>query len=577
MINDTSIFVDYSYSEKIKSMIICKDCQSFPILISIYLKKEEIFISYKCKCAIIEKQLELKLFIEKFKIDLLINDSKLTNNNCCYSVYTLDNKEITIDIPQIPNYDICKCYDYSYNEKFFKIKYYFCGDCNKILCNCCRKFHLLHRVLHEPRMKKSKIYATFYPRQRINKQEFKTIFSIITKKTQKKKFRNKYEQVILKYYNKNVQQTELLFYLYNLLYNNYEVTKDSPNLTNYVNLKFFSFQYGEGFQNEGIKDKELLIHNFLLYCKTNFWIKIDGAIGYFSSNRKKLYFPKEIKYESITVYDIDDIHICIKYSNFKESYLFYYRRKVEHYNYQFIRKKKLKIYSPRVEVLKPCLFYEAGESSIICVQKELGRLGCLQEKRFCSTFGYIFLPLEYNRFAFAKNRKFVIRSFIAPLKVVDEVKYKVEEEKNYIQSLFLVDQTFLFIVMEQYIKVMNINTFKIESVIPCTIYAKECYTCKSLNIVIISAYKQIYIINLKTFQIITVILYESQYSAVGIINDNALVIQGRNNVQLISLRTFTIITQQYFENLYDVRQITNNRFLFIFSSKNEKSLLYYYL
>lgn len=237
----------------------------------------------------------------------------------------------------------------------------------------------------------------------------------------------------------------------------------------------------------------------------------------------------------------------------------------------------MKIYSPRVEVLKPCLFYEAGESSIICVQKELGRLGCLQEKRFCSTFGYIFLPLEYNRFAFAKNRKFVIRCFIAPLKVVDEVKYKVEEEKNYIRALFLVDQTFLFIVMEQYIKVMNINTFKIESVIPCTIYPKECYTCKSLNIVIIIAYKQIYIINLKTFQIITVILYESQYSAVGIINDNTLVIQGRNNVQLISLRTFTIITQQYFENLYDVRQITNNRFLFIFSSKNEKSLFYYYL
>ena len=59
-----------------------------------------------------------------------------------------------------------------------------------------------------------------------------------------------------------------------------------------------------------------------------------------------------------------------------------------------------------------------------------------REKILCSTFGYIFLPLEYNRFAFAKNRKFVIRCFISPLKVVDEVKYKVKEEKNYIQSLF---------------------------------------------------------------------------------------------------------------------------------------------
>ena len=42
----------------------------------------------------------------------------------------------------------------------------------------------------------------------------------------------------------------------------------------------------------------------------------------------------------------------------------------------------------------------------------------------------------YSRFAVAKNRKFVIRCFISPLKVVDEVKYKVKEEKNYIQSLF---------------------------------------------------------------------------------------------------------------------------------------------
>ena len=568
MINDTSIFVDYSYSEKIKSMIICKDCQSFPILISIYLKKEEIFISYKCKCAIIEKQLELKLFIEKFKIDLLINDSKLTNNNCCYSVYTLDNKEITIDIPQIPNYDICKCYDYSYNEKIFTIKYYFCGDCNKRLCNCCRKFHLLHRVLHEPRMKKSKIYATFYPRQRINEQEFNTIFSIITKKTQKKKFRNKYEQVILKYYNKNVQQTELLFYLYNLLYNNYEVTKDSPNLTNYVNLKFFSFQYGEGFQNEGIKDKELLIHNFLLYCKTNFWIKIDGAIGYFSSNRKKLYFPKDISFYKIKVSDIDDVHICITFHDRYYSYLTYYRRKIEHQNYKLVKRKKEKIIT--MKILKPFLYYWSNNSELVCVGPKF------YEKTICPFFGDNFLPLELNRFAFTKNNTLIIRRVYSPERFIDEIKF---EEENYIGSLFLVNKTLLFIQMEQKINVMNINTFKIEHSIFLNFDIScegQYYISKSMNLIIINTFEQILIINLKTYQLITIITKDT-YSNIGFINDNILVMCRNNYVQLISLRTHKIISQMYIKNLSNLHQIKDNRFLFFFSSEKKNKIEYYYL
>lgn len=569
MINDSSIFTSLPSPKKIKSMLICKNCKSFPLILKIFLKKDEIFISYKCNCEDIEN-IELKTFIEKFKIDLIINDSISVRTNNTYTFRTVNNKEIDINVPQIPHFKECKCKDYSYDKQF--MQQYFCGDCNLLTCFGCRRRHILHRIIYPNLIKKTKISASFYNRKRRNLLQFESILSIFAHKKNGNKFKMEYEPLIKEYYNKNLQQSELLFNLYILLKNNYEATKFSTHMANYVNLKFFSFQYDEGFRKEIVKNKKLLIQNFLLYCKTNFWIKVDGAIGYFSSNGKEIKISKNIDFHKINVGNVSCFYICLILHSYSYSRLAYSNNSFQHKTFKIVKTSEKKGLLKSKEEFEDILFFKTKDPFIQFINLSLNNL------KYYSLRCHLFFPLSIYRFALSKENVLHISHAVQDtLRRVDEMEYK---EKDIICSLFVVKRKFLLIQMKNKINVMDIKSFKIINSIELNFTISEVmkyYEVLSLNLLVISTEKEIIIVNLSIFQVMTVIIKQNQSYNIGIINNKILVMYEGNYIQLICLKSLKILSRMYIDNLSDIHQIKENRFIFCLSTKKGVSLVYYYL
>ena len=239
------------YSNK---FLVCKHCRSTIHIISLNLEDNRL-ITYHCNCGRKEKQLDY--FLEE-NVHFLKKTSYISGNfffrNEKYKTSFTLNKIIP---------------DCEHGRKSIS----FCHVCSEYLCDICLKEHKAHLIYKENLVTFPRIeyYQDFMDSLSINYQILSNQLDALS--TQLFDEREEME----KNYNNNIEGNKLLLDLFEILHNNYRLTRSEGNFVNCIN--FYNFSH----PNEKYKIRQRLspqnIHfelkKFSEYCKYNYFLTLD--------------------------------------------------------------------------------------------------------------------------------------------------------------------------------------------------------------------------------------------------------------------------------------------------------------
>ena len=253
------------------AILICRKCLYFIMIKGIIKNFKYLYVVYKCNCTKKINKVLLEKFIIYFQEDYLNGTSKkLSINNLMSKLY----------IRTIKKEFFCKCK---------KIPFKYCVECKKFVCGECLTKHYSHKKFTY-NYKEFLNKKNFHKLEKYGHQSYitlkncnSTIKSFLMKKVDKI---NSNIRSFIDYIEYNEQINDLLYALFKLLMNNF---KFFPNISNYINLSYFSY-FNLPFDFEPYCNKEVLNGNLIKilihYLKSNFLISIKSDKKYFSLNEK---------------------------------------------------------------------------------------------------------------------------------------------------------------------------------------------------------------------------------------------------------------------------------------------------
>ena len=287
----------------IKENAFCYKCAYFIKVKSIFMYNDDVFVTYKCNCSNFESKKELQVLIDNY-----IN-KPTTNSYITICGFSMAKIKKTLNISLIRSEYFCKC-------KEIPIKY--CVECKTFLCSQCITQHYFHQKFnynHKEFLNKKNYhklekygYQSYITLKKCNS----TVKSFLMKKTDKT---NHNIKLLIDYIEYNEHINDCLYTLFKLLMNNFKLF---PNITNYINLSYFSyfnlpFDFNSYFNDEVVCNSKL-IKSYINYCQSNFLIPIQSDNKYFTliqqyNTKFKEYYINHNKI-SESIFDYDTIKIC---------------------------------------------------------------------------------------------------------------------------------------------------------------------------------------------------------------------------------------------------------------------------
>lgn len=273
MILDTSLFISNWKSDekqknykKIKNILFCSFCKTFPKILFLKLIKNEIVINCKCNCN--TTTISLDEFFKKYIKEIISYKKEKKEKLQIITTNSLQQQECyefnSNPVP-ISNNLMCKC-----KTK----KEFYCHDCNIYICkSCMNEKHREHQ------------YIIYSPKCFLTRKDFllylqKKNYEISAIKNSTKKYFEIFHNIrriksdLIKYYNFNTSINDKLTILFSLIINNFKLTQSFQFEVNYKNLVLFQ-TINSPFSPNDILGGKKIWRNFIWYCKTQFLIKIE--------------------------------------------------------------------------------------------------------------------------------------------------------------------------------------------------------------------------------------------------------------------------------------------------------------